>query len=162
MKAMLAVAITLSVALIVVAAQAASTQQPSDRSNPRITVIGCIQRAPQSPAATTGTTAIPEGGTRYVLSNITLAADTPSAPGGTAAAVEQAVKMYRLDDSADSLIAPHVGDRVEVSGTLGASAPAPRGTTGRSEPSDAALENVPMLKVESVRKISTAPAMCAQ
>jgi hypothetical protein len=157
MTTMLSATLTLSVAVL--AAQSSPAPQTSGASNDRLTVIGCVQRSP-SPAATVGTTAIPEGGTRYVLSNITLAADTTAAPTA-GAAVAEAVKMYRLDDSADSMLAAQVGNRVEVTGTLRANPPAPRGTTG-SSPSDGPLKDAPLLKVESVKKISTASASCGQ
>ena len=134
-------------------------------SDARLTVIGCIQRSAPSPAATTGTTAIPAGETKYVLSNITLSADpSPASPAESAArAMSEAVKMYRLDDSADSLIAPHVGDRVEVTGTLRRNPPSPTGTTGTTrEPSANEAANAPLLRVDAVRKISSGSATCSQ
>jgi hypothetical protein len=125
-------------------------------------VIGCIQRSAPSPAATTGTTALPEGATKYVLSNITLAADPATAGAPAASAIAEAVKMYRLDDAADSRLAPHVGDRVEVVGTVSAIASGPRGTSGRSESADdPAANKAPILKVESVRTIAAASPLCA-
>src|SRR4051812_43294141 len=161
MKPMLCVALTLG-AVAGVAAHAASASQRSDTSNARLTVIGCIQRSAPSPAATVGTTALPEGATKYVLSNITLADDPATAAAPAAAAIAEAVKLYRLDDAADSLLAPHVGDRVEVVGTLAASASVPRGTTGTTESAaEKAMNKAPILKVDSVRTIAVAPAMCA-
>jgi hypothetical protein len=153
MKAVFCVVLTLGT-IAGVAAQAGERLQRSETPNPRLTVIGCIQRSAPSPAATTGTTALPEGATKYVLSNITLAAD----PAPAASAVAEAVKLYRLDDAADSRLAPHVGDRVEVVGTLAADTSVPRGTTGTSE---SASDQAPILKVDSIRTIAQASPMCA-
>src|SRR5438874_5345358 len=54
-------------------AQPAGAQRQSADTDVRITVIGCVQRSGPSPAETVGTTVIPAGETRYVLSNITMA-----------------------------------------------------------------------------------------
>jgi len=154
----------LAVGVGVASAQVAPTARTAD-SDGRLTVIGCIQRSPASAAATTGTTAIPAGMTRYVLTNITLSADpSPASPAeSTARMLSEAVKMYRLDDSADSLIAPHVGDRVEVSGTLRRDPPSPTGTAGGSrDPSASDAAKAPMLRVDSVKKISSGAATCSQ
>lgn len=160
MKAVFGVALVVAM-VAAVAAQAVDQSQRSDTSSPRLTVIGCIQRSAPSPAATTGTTALPEGATKYVLSNITLAADPATAAAPAASAVAQSAKMYRLDDAADSRLAPHVGDRVEVVGTLAASASEPRGTSGTIESANDPANTAPTLKVESVRTIATASPMCA-
>jgi hypothetical protein len=161
MKAVVGVGLALGIAAGV-AAHAAERAQRSDTSSPRVTVIGCIQRSAPSPAATTGTTALPEGATKYVLSNITLAADAAAAAAPAAAAIEQAAKMYRLDDAADARLAPHVGDRVEVVGMLAARASVPRGTSGTTGSApDLAASTAPILKVESLRTIAAASPMCA-
>ena len=162
MKAVFGVALTLGI-MAGVAAHAVERSQQSDNASPRLTVIGCIERSAPSPVATTGTTALPEGATKYLLSNITLAADPPTAGAPAAAAIAEAVKMYRLDDAADSRLAPHVGDRVEVSGTLTAGAQVPRGTSGRAESAGGPAANTaPILKVESVRTIAAASPMCGR
>ena len=161
MKTAFCVALTIGI-MAGVAAHAVERPQRSENASARLTVIGCIQRSAPSPAATTGTTALPEGATKYVLSNITLAADPPTAAAPGAAAIAEAVKMYRLDDAADSRLAPHVGDRVEVIGTLTAGATVPRGTSGTTESADGPAANTaPTLQVESVRTIAAASPMCA-
>jgi len=161
MKAVFGVALTLGI-VAGGAAHAVQRSPQGDNARPRLTVIGCIQRSAPSPAATTGTTVLPAGETKYVLSNITLAAD-PTAAAPAAAAIAEAVKMYRLDDAADSRLAPHVGDRVEVIGTLTAGAQGPRGTSGTTEPvAGPAANTAPILKVESVRTIAAASPMCGR
>jgi len=124
----------------------------------RVSVIGCVQRTPATAADNT-TTIVPAGETRYVLSNITLAArdavsgrSTSGTPGDI---VAETVNQYRLDDAADSMIAPHVGDRVQVSGTV---IPEPAGTAGRI--GGKATPAGPVLKVEHIEKVSEGPATC--
>src|SRR5947208_12012568 len=79
--------------------------QSKPTSDARITVIGCVQRTEPS-SATVGTTVIPEGATRYVLSNITLAGEPARTETGIAGAkselLAQGAKSYRLDDAADA------------------------------------------------------------
>jgi hypothetical protein len=57
--------------------------------------------------------------------------------------------MYRLDDSGDPMIAPHVGEKIEVTGTLVAQ----RNAAVIAPP-------VPMLKVESLRPIAGESSSC--
>src|SRR5438094_4998673 len=91
-------------------------QTPSSDSATRLTVIGCVKRSEPDVAGTTGTTVIGPEQSRYVLVNITLPADANR--NGTAEVVAENVKMYRLDDAGDPRIAPHVDEKVEVTGTL--------------------------------------------
>jgi len=135
-------------------------QARSENSDMRITVIGCVRRS-ESPIASVGTTVIPEGQTKYMLSNITLAGD-PGDAGSPAAILSEAVKDYRLDDSGAAMIAPHVGDRVQVTGTVmtkSSSPVGPAGTAGRSMEQSA---RPPMLRVESLRPISTSSSSCPE
>lgn len=135
------------------------TAQPPANGDPvRVSVIGCVQ-ATRSATDSTGTTAIPADETKYVLSNITLV--PPDRPGGAspADAVEQSVRMYRLDDAGASMIAPHVGDRVQVTGTLVQRPASPTGTSGRVEPTPGAIV-APTLRVESMQKVSSGSAAC--
>src|SRR5438067_1197566 len=88
-------------------------------SDARLTVIGCIQRSAPSPAATTGTTAIPARATKYVLSNITLSADpSPASPAESAARAMDidAIPGLGVADVVDRdvvVLAPEEGHRVE-------------------------------------------------
>ena len=143
----------------------ARAQSKPPTSDARITVIGCVQRT-ESSSATVGTTVIPEGATRYVLSNITLAGEPDRTETGIAGAkselLAQGAKSYRLDDAADALIAPHVGDRVEVTGTVFTKSRTPIGTSGTTPPSSAESNAAPTLHVESLRKISSNSTACLQ
>jgi hypothetical protein len=125
---------------------------------PRVTVIGCIQRS-EPPTARTDTTVVSADETPYVLINITLAENQSAASDGRSAVISENVNRYRLQDSADGIIATHVGDRVEVTGSVVASSDSAIGTTGKA---DATLRDVhaPILKVESV-KIITGSTACS-
>jgi hypothetical protein len=145
-----------AVAVAVLLASGSAIAQKTDEM--RVSVIGCVQRTPATAADNT-TTAIPDGETRYVLSNVTLAGrdavsgrETRGTPGEVLA---ESVNVYQLDDSADSMIAPHVGNRVQVSGTV---LPKPAGTAGRT--GSPATTRGPLLKVEHIEKVSEGPATC--
>ena len=114
---------------------------PAETTN-RLTLIGCVKRSePVAGGAGAATSEQP----RFVLVNITLPADANRDAGSEL--IAETVKMYRLDESGDSTIVRHVGERVEVTGALVASAQRPAARVG--EP---ALP--PMLKVDSLRTIS--------
>ena len=100
------VALTLT-AVFVCVPLAHSTPQRSDE---RLTVIGCIKRSEADVPRTPDVAAIISGGTQYVLVHVTLSGDRAATNGtGTfpGALIAQSVNMYRLDDSAVSEIAPH-------------------------------------------------------
>ena len=145
-------------------APALNAQRQPAGADVRITVIGCVQRSAPSPAETVGTTAIPAGETRYVLSNITMAGekDRPTATTPTTGDLLKATaNLYRLDDRANPLIAPHVGERVEVTGTVVNQPPSPIGTTGTIK-QDAPVPPGPMLLVESLRRVSSDSPSCSR
>ena len=142
-----------------------SAQNKADTSGVRVTVIGCVQRSEPPVPEAVGKTVIAGDETKYLLSNITLVPDDRAASSGntsTGNLVAQAVKMYRLDDSADSLIAPHVGDRVRVTGMVVATPPSPRDKAGRTESPTVSGARPPTLRVESMQKISSDSATCSQ
>jgi len=142
-----------------------NAQTKTDASEVRITLIGCIQRSQPALAETATTTVVPAGETKYVLSKITLVPE--EAPTGTAGEksagdlLAQAVNVYRLDDSADSVIAPHVGDRVRVIGTVVATPPGRADREDRSAPSAIGVTRAPMLRVDSLQKISSESSTCS-
>ena len=80
---------------------------------------------------------IPAGETKYVLSKITLVPEDAPARGNGGRDIGRrrsraGSERVRLDDSADSVIAPHVGDRVRVVGTVVATPPAPTDANARN------------------------------
>jgi hypothetical protein len=141
-----------------------SAQRERAGADVRITVIGCVQRSEPSPAETVGTTAIPAGETRYVLSNITMAGekDRPTTTTPTSGDLLKATaNLYRLDDRGNPLIAPHVGERVQVTGTIVNQPPAPIGTTGPIKP-DSHVPAGPLLLVESLQRMSPESSTCSR
>jgi len=145
-------------------APSVSAQREPAGANIRITVIGCVQRSEPSPAETVGTTAIPGGETRYVLSNITMAGEKDRSTAATPTSgdlLKASTNRYRLDDRGNPLIAPHVGERVEVTGTVVNEPPSAIGTTGRIQP-DSAVPSGPMLLVESVQRVSSDSSTCSR
>jgi hypothetical protein len=131
-----------------------ATQSSSNEPLRRINVIGCVQRS-EPDTALTGTTVLEPEQTRYVLVQITLAADTTQS--ATADSIAERVPIYRLDSSADSILAPQVGRKVEISGTL---TPSP----GQPATSDAKVPRpqAPLLKVERMTAIAGAASSCAR
>lgn len=139
----------------------AQNNTATSTSNARITVIGCIRRSQPVAADSVGTTLIPAGETHYLLSNITLVppdGHKPAGEAGSAASLlTEAVSAYRLDDSAPSPIASHVGDRVQVTGRIVPTPPLPTGTAGRTQ-----IDATPILRVESLQKLSSDSTVCSQ
>jgi hypothetical protein len=143
--------IALTIVAVTISAVQLAAQAPSPNSSTRLTVIGCVKRSQPDVAGTTGTTLIGPDLSRYTLVNIMLPADANRT--NTAALVAENVKMYRLDDSGDPMIAPHVGDKVEITGSLMAQK--------KKSDADALAPPAPMLKVESLRVIAGDSSSCS-
>lgn len=138
-----------AVAVLLLAGQAVDrAQNTTTDSNRRLTVIGCVRRAAPNPAAAAPVEA--ERKLVYELSNITLASEGDSAGRGETPGevLSQAITAYRLDGS--TLVAQHVGERVEVAGTV---APKP-------ESPAASVVTMPVLRVETLRVISSNSSVC--
>jgi hypothetical protein len=114
-----------------------------------ITVTGCIQRSPQSSAAappaapgavgTAGSSSRSDGGFMLNIAKPSGAGAAPGAspaPGGSPAA-----SSYKLDAD-DSKLSPHVGHKVEITGSL-------------DQASSSSPSSGPRLKVDSVKMIAT-------
>jgi hypothetical protein len=119
----LAVACATTVALSAQATPPSSDQtQPSGASaKSKITVSGCLERSKDS-AAPTGTTGAPSASmdsSKFVLNNV-----TPASASGTAGTSGSAstASSYKLDGD-DSKLTPHIGHKVEISGTADDRAP---------------------------------------
>jgi hypothetical protein len=115
--------------------------QPTFGADKKVTITGCLERSKESVAT----------GDRFVLNNI-----VPNAPAMTGAAgtsgSEKAPKAssYRLDGE-DSKLSPHVGHKVEITGTV---EERPTSATGTSGASGSAPE-APKFKVEAVKMIAS-------
>jgi hypothetical protein len=113
-----------------------------------ITVTGCIQRASQAPTGTTGTAA-PASATKepqFILANASLSASGTAGTAGTTPPTTAVASEYRLDAD-EAKLTPHIGHKVEITGTPEA---APRAT----QPPAASAANAPKLKVDSVKMVA--------
>src|SRR5215204_3731132 len=141
---------TLVAAALGIAAHAQTTAAPQTQSAradaQTITVTGCVERADQ--VATSGAAATTVDSLSFVLTHATKGgtADAPSATVGTSGSAKPAPgSMYRLDGDVPTLN-PHVGHKVEVSGTLAAPGAAAPAATDPPSP-----ENAPKIKISSVK-----------
>jgi hypothetical protein len=134
----------------VAAAQDPQTPQSGAASGKSMTVAGCIQKAEAPSAGATGTAGTAGASdTKFVLKNVTSAgAAGTSGTAGTAgtAASGATASEYRLDAD-DSKLSPHVGHKVEITGTVDKS------TSGATSSAASAAAS-PKLKVESVKMVS--------
>jgi hypothetical protein len=132
----------------------APAQQPQITDT--VTIEGCIQHSVQAPSATagaTGTAGTTATGGPFILANAMKSTSTPGATStsGSSAASTAIVSTYRLDAD-DSKLSPHVGHKVEITGTLD-----DREETSTSPSRSAATAiSSPKLKVENVRMIAVA------
>jgi hypothetical protein len=128
----------------------ASTTAGRANADKKMTISGCIERQPASAAAVTGAPTMP-----FTLTNASAAgAGAAVATSGNAGAAS-AAKSYRLDGTESSL-APHVGHKVEITGTVedqatSAAAGAGAGASASASSSAPAAR----LKVDSVKMVST-------
>ena len=133
----------------VAAAQDPQTPQSGAASGKSMTVSGCIQKAEPPSAGATGTAGTAGAmDTKFVLKNVSSAgaAGTAGTAGtaGAASASGPTASEYRLDAD-DAKLSPHVGHKVEITGTVDKSA------SGASASAAAAS---PKLKVDSVKMVS--------
>jgi hypothetical protein len=145
-------------AMILTVGMAAQTTPQSGGSSmaKTITVTGCIQRAPAGTTGTSGTTgATSASEPKFVLDH---AAASPASPTGTsgAAPATPVTSTYRLNAD-DAKLTPHVGHKVEISGTVDtmATKTSPDSSASSSAPS----ANGATLKVETVKMIA---ASCSE
>jgi hypothetical protein len=107
------VAIALAATATVAAQQPPPAQQPpasAPSSSDKVVVTGCIQRGIQSPVGTTGAAGAAADASKFILTKASPASDATATP-----------KTYRLD-AEDSQLTAHVNHKVEITGTLDATA----------------------------------------
>jgi hypothetical protein len=124
------------------------TSAQSNRAIPgEITITGCVERADQVAAATTAASTVDSLTFMLIHAQKGTAADPQ--PAGTSGTKEDAKgSSYRLEGELSTLN-PHVGHKVEVTGTLEA---ATAQTSESVEP--ASPLNAPRLKVDHVKLVS--------
>jgi hypothetical protein len=143
-------------AVAMAAAQDPQTQQSGAAAAKGMTVTGCIQRA-ETPATgatgTSGTSAADQA--KFVLKNVSASSASSASSStagtagtaGTSSSTGATASEYRLVGT-DAKLSPHVGHKVEITGT--AAKPA---SAAQSSASSAAAS--PELKVDNVKMIST-------
>ena len=126
----------------------ASAQAGRSTADKKVTYSGCIERQPASAAAVTGAPTMP-----FMLTNASAAgAGAPVATSGTGAGAAAGPKAsYRLDGT-ETTLTPHVGHKVEITGTLDEQRPGAGAAAGASSASNAPAGT---LKVDSVKMVST-------
>ena len=134
----------------------ADTQQPptgSAQSAPRsaaantITVEGCIQRS-ASASATAGAAGSASSDSGFILASAMKPAGTSGSSASSSAPI---ASSYKLDADAGKLT-PHVGHKVEISGTVQASSSSSSSASGSASSSSASA--APTLKVDNVKMIA--------
>ena len=143
-------------------APAPATSQAQSSEGQRITVAGCLQAAPLGPTGTSGSAAPtpapsqapdaaakPEGGSRN--EKLVLANAVASPAEATANASHSAPQTYRLIANEAALM-PHVGKKLELSGTIEDHNSPSRPAIPESNDSSAA--NAPQLRVESGKVVA--------
>jgi len=134
-------------AIVCVATVGLSAQTPtsSPQASKQVTFSGCIEKAPTEAAAAPASPAGEAARTTFILTNA-----SPAGAGavGTTGAANPATK-YRLDVD-DAKITPHLGHKVEVTGTVD------QQPAAASSPSGAAASGAisPKLKVDSVKMLA--------
>ena len=140
-----AVAFAMAVAL---QAQTASGNQATDKAAGQVALTGCVERADQLGAS--GTAATTVDSLSFVLMHAVRGTAADRQVAGTSGTNSNNTKggIYRLDAEVAKLN-PHVGHKVEVTGTVdaAAAAAAPSADTTSSA-------NAPRVKVASVKMVS--------
>jgi hypothetical protein len=115
--------------------------QPTFGADKKITITGCLERSKESVATSD----------RFILNNIVPNAPSMTGTAGTSGS-EKAPKAssYRLDGD-DSKLSPHLGHKVEITGTV---EDRPMSATGTPGASGSAPE-APKFKVETVKMIAS-------
>jgi hypothetical protein len=125
-----------------------STQAGRANADKKVTISGCIERQPASAAAVTGAPSMP-----FMLTNASAAgAGAAVATSGTGAGAAAGNKAsYRLDGT-ESTLTPHVGHKVEITGTMEEQR---SGSAAAGAASGSANAPTATLKVDSVKMVST-------
>ncbi len=144
-------AIVLGVSVGLLAQETPAPQTPSKSTAAKtVTVTGCIAKAeaPTGTAGAAGAGAATAKETKFVLNNASASASgTAGTAGATSPAATAIASEYRLDAD-DAKLTPHVGHKVEITGTV-------EETKGATEaPAAASAANAPKLKVDNVKMVS--------
>jgi hypothetical protein len=139
-------------------AASAQTEAASSRAN-AVTVNGCMRSADQmavgtsgsSVAGTSGSKSANASSTKFVLTNVTANSSSAEPPATSGVKSGSPPSGYRLDAD-ESKLTPHVGHKVEISGTI-------ENPGSTSAAADDVFSSAPRLKVVSIRTLA---ASCDQ
>jgi hypothetical protein len=128
-----------------------AAQTPSPAAHGAMTVQGCIQPSVNAVSATPDAVAVGTAGsvstaTAYILTR----AMTPTGTSGSSASASAPIAPTYQLSAEDSKLTPHVGHKVEITGTL-VSADKSASSRAASAPG---LAPAPTLKVENVKMIA--------
>ena len=130
-----------------VALAAQSPQTSTDSKSKTVTVTGCLTLAAETPTGTSGTAGSARTDqTKFLLTSVT------AGTSGVAESAEPraAASAYRLDAD-EAKLTSHVGQKVEVSGTIEMTAASPSQPPATASSSSS---TAPKLKVDTVRMIA--------
>jgi len=123
MKRVLCASVLAMGCTIALSAQSGTADKPKDdkmaADAKTVAVTGCVQRAQQmNTTGTTGTTTPSASPIKFVLTSAAVSTTgTAGTSGTTAAPASDIAREYRLDTE-ESTMTPHVGHKVEVTGTM--------------------------------------------
>jgi hypothetical protein len=144
-------AVALGATVAVLAQNPPTSQAPQQSASAKtITVTGCVQKAQQAPGTSGATSAAPGAATeiKFVLTNAAISTTGTTGTAGTAGPPSTAVASeYRLDTE-EAKLTPHVGHKVEISGTVA------QPTGAAPQPPTASAANAPTLKVDNVKMVA--------
>jgi myosin-crossreactive antigen len=144
-----AIVLGVSVGMLAQEAPAAKPASQSSAAAKTITVTGCVAKAQESATGTSGTAGAATSAKepKFVLSNASMSQSATAGTTGTAAPATSAIASeYKLDGE-DAKLTPHVGHKVEITGTVDDA----KGTTDAPAASAA---NAPKLKVDNLKMVS--------
>lgn len=125
---------------------AAGVTQPTFGAEKKVTITGCLERAKES-TTTSDRTA-------FMLNIVPNSPTTIGTTGTSASDRAPKVSSYRLDGE-DSKLSPHVGHKIEITGTVVEDKP--MSATGTPAASGSATE-APKFKVETVKMLASSCA----
>jgi len=137
----------LGVSIGILAQDAPAANPGAQGAAKKIMVVGCIAKAEPSATGTAGAggAAAAKDDTKFVLSKAA-ASETAGTAGATPPPATAIASEYKLDGS-ESQLTPHVGHKVEITGTV----EEPKGAT---EAPAASAANAPKLKVVALKMVS--------
>lgn len=123
-------------------------QTPQGSAAKSITVTGCIQKAEQAPTGTAGTAGATRASeTKFLLTSAAMSSSGATGTAGTTPPSTAVASEYRLDGD-DAKLTPHVGHKVEITGT-------PEQPSATTQAPSASAANAPKLKVDNVKMLAT-------